>query len=64
MVLALDTPLKLKYRTGKQYKNTKGKASGNNGPSNGKHNAHPEIHGFRRNGNHCDPKWNRHEKDL
>jgi hypothetical protein len=58
----IEIPLKLKHRRRKQSaRRGGGNYNGNSGVSNGKHIAHPTIHGFRRNGYRCEPKWNRHD---
>jgi hypothetical protein len=59
----VQIPLKLKYRNRKGgSRGGKGAYGGNSGTSMGKHVAHPLIHGFKRHGYRCEPKWNRHDQ--
>lgn len=62
--MSVEIRLKKKYRDRKPIGG--GRSSdynGNSGVSNGKHIAHPAIHGFRKKGYCCEAKWNRHEPE-
>lgn len=55
----MEIPLKLKYRTPKPGRRRgRGNYNGNSGISAGKHTAHPDVHGYRKKGYRCEPKWN------
>ena len=60
----MEIRLKAKYRTaGKIKRSGRGNYNGNSGTSAGKHTAHPDVHGYRRNGYKCEPKWNPKQAD-
>lgn len=60
----VEIPLKAKYRTRKPSRRRgRGNYNGNSGTSAGKHTAHPDVHGYRRNNYRCEPKWNVAPKD-
>jgi hypothetical protein len=60
----MEIKLREKYRTNKGNKaHKKSNRGGNNGHSAGKHTPHPKVHGYRRNGYTCDPRWNTKGKD-
>jgi hypothetical protein len=56
--MSVEIPLKLKYRRpGRGHQQHKG-GGNNQGASMGKHAAHPDVPGFKRNKYKCEPKWN------
>lgn len=55
----MEIKLREKYRASKGSKGHKrNNRGGNNSHSSGKHAAHPDVFGYRRNSYSCDPKWN------